>query len=333
MISAYIAEICKRLNLGLPAGEPERVSGGLLHLMWKLETDKGAYAIKQLSQDIKLTPVVKTAYELTEQIAEQFKQQGIPAISALTENGQHLLVVFGAGFLVYPWVESQMLGKEAISEAHALAIAVLLAKMHQIQVKIPEILESEFVVHSAEKIIRLTQKSSAFQCAFADQLKANQDTISFINNAYKQAIPVLKSDVIISHGDLDPKNVLWDEHNQPLLIDWESARALNPTYDIITVALDWSGITTKHFNPKLFIEMIHTYLAAGGKINPKHVEAAFYGVLGNWLNWMIYNVERACRFDPNETEQRIIGTEQAQQTLQTILRLDAQVAQLIGLVV
>jgi hypothetical protein len=41
----------------------------------------------------------------------------------------------------------------------------------------------------------------------------------------------------------------------PILIDWESARKLNPAYEIVNASLDWSGITTD-FDSKLFIKII-----------------------------------------------------------------------------
>jgi hypothetical protein len=69
---------------GLPKQVPQRVYGGLLHTMWRLDTDQDAYAIKQLSKDIDLTNdhIIKN-YELSERIASRFSALGIPAIPAI----------------------------------------------------------------------------------------------------------------------------------------------------------------------------------------------------------------------------------------------------------
>lgn len=39
--------------------------------------------------------------------------------------------------------------------------------------------------------------------------------------------------------------------------------------------------------------MIQTYSNSGGQLDKAVLEAAFNAVLGNWINWMVYNIERA----------------------------------------
>jgi Ser/Thr protein kinase RdoA (MazF antagonist) len=45
------------------------------------------------------------------------------------------------------------------------------------------------------------------------------DAVRTANEYYLNAIPILKQHLVVSHGDLDPKNVLWDVDNNPILID------------------------------------------------------------------------------------------------------------------
>lgn len=114
--------------------------------------------------------------------------------------------------------------------------------------------------------------------------------------------------------------------NNPLLIDWEATRKLNPTYDLINVCLDWSGITTDNFNQALFLKMIHAYISAGAQIDTSILSAAFYGTFG-WLNWLICNIERACT--SQEPDQIALSIEQVNQTLKTILKLKNIIPDLI----
>lgn len=44
---------------------------------------------------------------------------------------------------------------------------------------------------------------------------------------------------IISHRNLDSKNVLWKE-GIPYIIDWESTEYINPAIELIDVATNWS---------------------------------------------------------------------------------------------
>lgn len=314
-----IMAICDYFGLGRPIETPIRIYGGLLHIMWRLITEKGTYAIKQLSQDINLfdSQIVRN-YNLTEYIAFCFIQQGISAVCALEQSGNYLLVLDGVGYLVYPWIAGTALDKDAISENKALQIPEILARMHNIDLSIPEILEPEFDIHKNDDIVSFVQKALDYQCPFAKLLKDKLPDLLKANSTYQRAIPILKKQAVVSHGDLDQKNVLWDKFGNPILIDWESARKLNPTYEIVNASLDWSGITTE-FNKELFFKLIKAYKKARGIIDNSSLEASFYGVLGNWINWLVYNIDRSC--NNVSSEQQKIGIEQVAQVLPTILRL------------
>ena len=315
-----LTNLCNTFELGTPLNAPKKVSGGLLHKMWRINTDEASYAIKQLSQDIDLTneAIVKN-YNLTEEIAAQFASQGVPAIPAIKQAGKTLTMIESTGFLIYPWVDAKPLHHDTISEPHALKIAKLLAKMHLINLNVPEIAEPEFIdVHSNDYLLDLIQKANGYSCPFSGELTGLQKDIVTINTAFQHTLPLLKKQVVVSHGDLDQKNVLWDHNDNPILIDWECARKLNPTHEIVDACLNWSGITT-NFNKPLFLNMLKTYSKAGGGVGKDLLQAAFNGVLGNWINWMVYNINRACSTD--ESEQKTLGIEQVQQVLKTIVQL------------
>lgn len=316
MNQTYLAEILNTLNLGASVTAPSRVYGGLLHTMWKVVTDNGSYAVKQLSPNVNLKDeMVINNYELTESISNRFSEKGISTIGALGKENNRLMIIDGIGFLVYPWIEANAISQ---TELPYTKIAMTLAKIHLIDLQVPEILEPVFDTHTNSSILELIRKAKDFNAPFAKDLSNYQDEIIVINEAYQTSIPTLKERAVVSHGDLDQKNVLWVKES-PILIDWESARKLNPTYEIINASLDWSGITKDTFNKELFIKMISTYCAAGGKINTTHVNAAFYGALGNWVNWMLYNINRACT--SQELEQKILGIEQVNMVLPTLVRL------------
>ncbi len=319
MKKGYANDICAQFHLGTLLHLPIRIHGGLLHSMWRFDTDKGTYAVKQLSKDIDLTDerIIKN-YELSEHIALRFALQGIPAIYAMEKSGKYLFMIDDTGFLVYPWVDAKALTPHTVSEVHALKIAAILAKMHLINLAEPRITKPEFYTHTKKKIIATINKAERFGCSFAGDLRKNQGIILEANEAYHRAISSLAAYSVVSHGDLDQKNVLWDKQNNPILIDWESARKLNPTYEIVNTALDWSGIALK-FDKRLFSQIIVSYMKAGGTIDEDTLKAAFYGVLGNWINWLVYNIERSCT--SNESAQRTLSIEQVNQTLAIILLL------------
>lgn len=325
----HLNHLSQHFNLGQPVKPPERVYGGLLHIMWRLDTDKGSYAIKQLSKniDLKNERVIKN-YELSERIASRFVSHGIPGICAIAQFGKYLFMIDGTGFLVYPWVNARALDQHVVSEPHALKIATILAKMHCLNLDEPEITHPELYTYTKEKILELINKAESFNCPFAENLRKNQNNILAANESYQKAIPILKTHLMVSHGDLDQKNVLWDSSNNPILIDWESVCKINPTYDIINTAFYWSGITNS-FDKHLFFKMIDTYQKSGGVINKDHIVAAIYGAF-SWIGWLVYNIDRSCV--PDDSEHKTMGVEQVNQTLATILRLQMVIPEVIKII-
>lgn len=294
--------------------------------MWRVDANQGRYAIKELSPDIDLLSAdIIHNYELTEQIATTFSQHDIPAVAALKYAGKYLTLVDGKGFLVYPWVEGKALKSDQVTSTHAIKIARLLAKMHRIHLVIPELTEPALPVHSNDELLELIHGASAQEVPFAKSLEESAQALVDCNEKYQQAITPLKSQLVISHGDLDVKNVLWNADGEPILIDWESARLLNPTYEMVNAAFDWSGITTK-FDSALFKEMLNEYEQAGGHIEEPLLIAACYGVLGNWLHWLIYNIRRA---DSSDVTQKSLGIQQVNMVLPMMLQLQHHFPSLI----
>jgi len=123
---------------------------------------------------------------------------------------------------------------------------------------------------------------------------------------------------VISHGDLDQKNVLWSPRGEPALIDWESARRLHPTYEVLLEAFNWSGIGLR-FETGLFREFVSVYQQAGGMIERDALEASYRCILGDWVYWLMYNVGRS--IDQENADQRVLGAGQVEFALAALRRL------------
>ena len=329
-----IQKICQKLNLGDPISPAERIYGGLLHKMWKLSTDQNFYAIKELAPHIDFkNQSIRNNYELSEKIAMMFSNDGIPAISAIHQDGDYLIEIDAAFFLIYPWVNAKTLPThEPISDQHGIKIAVLISKIHRINLNIfslPSSQEPEFNTLSSAQILDDIKNSQTKKAPFADELKKHQKILLALNQKYLNAISHLKKQSVISHGDLDPKNVLWDAEDQPILIDWESARRLNPAHEIINACFDWSGISLdNNFNQNLFFKMLGAYQKSGGVLDQNLLEPAFYAVAGNWIHWMVFNIQRFC--ETQDPEVLNLSAEQVSQTLRTIVFLENLIPALLS---
>jgi len=321
-----------RASLGLGAQDAplSRVYGGFHHRMWHLATATGAYAVKQLSPDADLSGAAGTNYfDLRETAAARFAEKGIATVVALRGEHGYLQVLDDTGYLVYPWTEARALARDAISIAHVAAVAAVLAGIHRSGVSLPGLGPAPLERHPDAKVEILVQTAVDYRLPYATALDCYLPELTAVATAHRAAQARLAGTLVLSHGDLDHKNVLWQNPDRPLLIDWESARELNPTHELLLEALDWSGITSR-FAPERFRAMLLAYEEAGGHLHRSAADAVLDGILGDWLDWLLYNVGRA--IDVQYAEQRSLALEQVELALSTLLQLRRRRPELLSMI-
>jgi phosphotransferase family enzyme len=323
----HIEVLCSRLQLGQPLAAVSSLTGGFHHRVWKLPAANGCFVIKQLSADSDPGDAHTVRhYNVTEAVAEKFAQCGIAAVHALKYQGHYLQVLDNEGYLVYPWTDAVALAEGEVSIHHALAVARLLASMHEANIDVAGV-ESKLADATeradVEKMIGTSEEADPQMAA---QLNEHRALLCRIAEQYRRALPRLGRRQIVSHGDLDQKNVLWDADDNAVIIDWESAHKMNPTQEVTSVALEWSGIT-EDFDRHMFSQFVTAYTQSGGIITRDLFEAALHGVLGKWLDWLMYNIGRAVNLE--EVRQHELGEQQVSFILPVMVRLDGLVPELL----
>ena len=297
--------------------------------MWRLETPNGCFAIKQLADDMDMQDAATVAQiNATEVTACEFSRHGIPALSSLHVDRQHLQLLDGVGYLVYPWTTATACHRNGIEEHHAVIVASTLAHMHRSDINVPELGDVPSFPVTAERVIDLVRLARQRNVRYSDILEDRLDDILRIVELHAPALERLEGHQVISHGDLDHKNILWDEAGEPLLIDWESARRLNPTYELLLEALDWGGITA-NFDARPFTTILRAYVDAGGLIVEDMIPPASDAIQGAWVSWLLYNVGRAVGL--KDTRQRAIGSSQVDLVLSALLRMEKQADRLTAI--
>jgi len=316
----HVEELCARLGIGNWRGEIPRVYGGFHHRVWRLGTDRGDYAVKQLCTDADLShaEALTNHYNATEYVAESFAVRGIAAIHALKGASVYLQVVGNTGYLVYPWTDALALGRDEIEERHAGRVAQLMAEMHRAGVDFPALPALQFDIHPEDAITDIVRRARACNAVYTGLLEEQLGDFREAVQGQRPALWRLNRRLVVSHGDLDHKNVLWDAAGNPSLIDWESARRLNPTYELVLEALDWSGISSR-FAPGMFREFLRAYQEAGGLIDAGALADSFQCILGDWTNWLMYNVGLSVEFA--DEERRSAGAAQVDLALSTFMRI------------
>ena len=318
----HIAQLSRLFELGAFRGTISPVPGGFHHSMWRLETQSGCFAVKQLADDMDMNDAATVArINATEVTACEFSRHGIPALFSLHVERQHLQLLDGVGYLVYPWTTATACHRNGIEEHHAVIVASTLAHIHRSNINVPELQDVPAFPVTAERVTDLVRLARQRNVRYSAILEDRLEDILRIVALHAPALERLKGHQVISHGDLDHKNILWDEAGEPILIDWESARHLNPTYELLLEALDWGGITA-NFDARPFTTILRAYVDAGGVLVEDMIPAASDAIQGAWVSWLLYNVGRAVGL--KDTHQRAIGSSQVDLVLSALLRMEKQ---------
>ena len=284
-----LERICNVLSLGTPLVPPESLSGGFTHRMFRVETDKGSYALKLLNPEIMQRPDALDNYRAAEKGESLLENAGVPILPALSIGGRKLQRVDGQYLYVFDYFDGQPLRETEITPAHCAKIGAVLARIHGIDQRSCE------AIPPAQPIDwpRLVQNLLDTACPEGALLQGVVPLLERVTDAAQEAICRLPMVDALCHNDMDPKNVLW-RGEEFRIIDLECVGYANPQQEMLDLAVSW-GDTEEKF--KAFAD---AYFAAGGSPIPD--AATVYDSRRNYIDWLAYNARRALTEDPRERE-------------------------------
>ncbi|GAC1399394.1 MAG: aminoglycoside phosphotransferase family protein [Ktedonobacteraceae bacterium] len=322
MDTAQTARLCTLFMLGEPISDVQAVQGGMLHRVWRLATTRGIFAVKQLNSAIMRKVGIRDVYQLTERIAKAIANRGVPAAVALKGEGKGGTVqeIGAATFMVYDWIEGETLSMQAVEPERTRLLGAILARMHGLPQSFPELEPPEWEPFSEDEWDMLTFQASDRDIPWAQQVRNALPLLLEWSKLAAEANKILHRTLVVSHRDLDQKNVIWRNATSPVVIDWEAAGLVNPTMDVVGAALAWSGQNVQPPRVESFHALLEGYIEAGGVIrNPGIV--ALHGVLGSWLGWLLFNMHRSLGESVSSEEERLLGVHETTSTLSTLRAL------------
>jgi len=314
-INITIKELLIKLELGDLIEEPTRIMGGLLNKLYKVSTTKGIYAVKHLNPKLITNDSNKEHITLTEKIASKAKENGLNCIPAMEFNNMSIQECNNSFFLIFEWFEGTNISNSKISKEHVREVATILAQIHNIdfgelkhkcnkpnkdfevnwnyyvdRVEMPTI--KEFLLKYKDKLYEIDKKSSI-------------------------AVSKIKSEMVVSHKDLDILNVIWSYDFKPYIIDWELAGLVNPCEEAIETAWNWSG-GHEYYDATKFYYFLDTYKTNGGNLTD--INKAIYSCFKNNSEWLEYNLKRSCGINCSDNEERQIGEKEAIRVIKKIIK-------------
>lgn len=284
--------LINKFNLGSKIMSINKVSGGLLHKMYRVETDKAIYAVKELNPVIMKRADAYSNFVFSEKVTDIAIKNGVCAIGTIKFDGESIAKIDDSYFMVFDWLDGKILKAQEITQKHCNIIGKALAQIHNIDFsKIADERRKniEFEYFDWKTYIQLAEEQNK---PYAQVLNENVELLYKLNEKSIDGLKYAKNNLIISHTDLDRKNVMW-QGEKAFIIDWEASGYINPTIELIQVAWYWSGGDTENVDYNKFSEVVNSYKQNyKGKIDTNInvlVNADVYGGLA-WLN---YNLKRS----------------------------------------
>lgn len=309
-------KLCKYLQLGEIISEPVSISGGLLHKMFAVQTTQGKYAVKALNPQIMLRPRAMQDYINSEKISS-IAVKNIPTVTAKIFNGTQIQVLDGQYYLVFEWIDGRSLRPNEINIVHCEKIGVILAELHKTDFSELGLIDDYSSVDKLTDWNFYLQKGLDCNAVWLDLLRENIDNLYFWNNRMIESARAFSENTVISHGDLDPKNVIW-YNGSPYVIDWEAAGFIHPMHDLIETAIYWSKGVDGNIEKEKFMALMKGYKFRNNLIEVDWKTVLYKGFESK-LGWLEYSLKRSLRIECTDEAEQRMGTEHVSGTIHEIV--------------
>ncbi len=293
--------------------KPTRISGGFLNRLYKVKTIKGTYVIKALNPKVMKRKNAKNNHIFAENVSNIARNHGVKCLPARVIEKGALIQINSYYFMIFDWVEGNVIKEKEVNIEKIQKVAKELAKIHKIDFKT---LKDQCKVSFNKKISDWTIYIEKLENEnLKRMLDENKKKFEELDEKSIECLKKISRDMVISHRDLDLSNVIWNENDEPVIIDWESAGLINPIVEVIDTAWNWRGIKQNAKNN--FKDFIETY----NKENPGYktdFKDAAQAVLKYKFDWLEYNLKRACGIECLDEEEKELGEKEAIKTIDEI---------------
>lgn len=202
-----IENLFEALNLGKVTQGPKIVHGGLLHKSYELISETGHYFVKALNPHIMIRPNAMNHYIFSDKVSKIASESGIAASVPLTFNNQTIHCYEGQYYQVFPWIDGLTFSPNFQRQAVSHKIGRLLGQLHKVDFSLaedPNMREEAYVKVDWQKILKM-----GIHDELKEKLQKSVD-LNFLDAIQARTLRGHKGlkKMLISHRDLDPKNVM-----------------------------------------------------------------------------------------------------------------------------
>ncbi|MEV4672368.1 MULTISPECIES: phosphotransferase family protein [Actinomadura] len=251
-----------------------RVHGGFANRMYRLDTDQGAFAVKELN-------LVDRRWAYRAEDVFRFERAAFAAGIPMPEP-----ISAGHHTLVHRWVEGEKVPEAPVPAAYAFEIGEILARIHALDVAWPRVPIEDPISRVWPE---LAARAAATGQPWADELASRVET--FLGIAHFVDTCERPGPVVLTHRDVQPWNLLARE-GRPVVLDWELSGMLDLSGELGSTALSLAkGPGFDDIEPAIFRSVLDGYVAGGGVLPPAG-PSWFVFMIGGWLGHTRWNILR-----------------------------------------
>lgn len=314
-----VCALLAQCGLGKPLRPISPVSGGLMHRMYDVQTEKGRFAVKWLNAQIMQRPEAADNFRRAEEMESMLESAGIPVVAALRLRGRKMQRLENAFFYIFDWQDGHVTDWNAISLRQCRTAGSILGRIHAIA---PQQDDEWPAKRVCTNWAAYAEKARAQGSEIAPLLEKNAALLAQAERQYSDALDHLPPIKCLSDADMDPKNVMWTG-DEAHVIDLESLDYGNPAQDAMQLAMQWAGAATCNVDIDKMLAFFDGYLHAYD--NGFRAYDAIYGAVYSWTEWLEYNVQRALGACIDDQEQTL-GVRETANTINRIVYLHENAA-------
>lgn len=290
-------------GLGPVHGALSPVTGGLTHRMWRLETERGAFAVKELALDEGTWTAARIERAFTVERAAFEAGVAMPRAIENPRTGGCLAEIdkrdgTTATVRVHEWLNGEGLRRIVYGAEHAARTAAVIARIHGLGMAGGETLAEALRPFGEAHWLALVEEVERSQVEWRWELRGLLPVVreleAYVESAHGDATPL-----IMGHRDADQKNWMKTPGGELLLVDWDAAGPVRPRHEVANLALTWAGVHLGEPDWKVVRAWIGAYREAGGEL-----ERILPGDLAEFVavsvGWFENNVRRAMGADDGD---------------------------------
>ncbi len=334
MIDGTLQKVCDFFNLGrMLRAVP--MSGARSHAVYHITADQGDYIVKQFMAHCH-EPIDVAVLRSTAAIARCGFEYKLPVISALFAaghaDGDVLCVERGAVYMAYPYIQAYTRSAREMTLEQGKLIAQFLVRFHQLNLTPPTPRPVWNLQYTSSIWIAVhryfLEHSHATAALLLERLHSK---IMFCFTACQASKTFIVPDLVISHRDIDPLNILWLSNTEYRVIDWDLAGEVDAAVELLYVAIGLALESATHLNSEKFKAIVATYCSQR-TVHTKDVTPVLYTVLAYWLSWVQEQLHKLVyqEFDLNQFHRIVESVCYSLQAMEYLLQIQQQLVELFA---